>query len=184
MSELLKWIAARGKEPSTWAALAPIFGLLGWSIDAETGAAIGAGAAALLGVILKEKGQAKNLIALVALAGLLGMATPLVGCAGQSPADVEAQRARSLDYLNTAYVTATIVAAACVTAEIPPCDKPAVVVGITDAQAVLGVAVDRARATIEAASDLTTMQLALRVALDAVAVYTKAVKVYDLKISS
>lgn len=57
MKPFLNWVAARAKEPSTWAALAPVLGALGWSIDAEQGLAIGLGISTLLGIILKEKAQ-------------------------------------------------------------------------------------------------------------------------------
>ncbi len=52
---ILSWIAARAKEPSTWAALSPVFGALGWAIDEKQGAAIGLGISTVLGIILKEK---------------------------------------------------------------------------------------------------------------------------------
>ena len=55
MALVLKWVADRAKEPSTWAALAPVVAALGWSIDGATLATIGGGLAALLGVILREK---------------------------------------------------------------------------------------------------------------------------------
>jgi hypothetical protein len=58
MSKLVDWVIARLKEPSTWAALVPVFGAVGWSIDGATLATIGAGIAAFLGIVLKEKPSA------------------------------------------------------------------------------------------------------------------------------
>lgn len=55
MKPVLEWLGRRAKEPSTWAALVPVFGLLGYQIDGETAAAIGMGFSALMGVVLKEK---------------------------------------------------------------------------------------------------------------------------------
>lgn len=55
MKKVAEWVARRAKEPSTWAALVPVLAVLGYKIDGDTAAVIGAGIAALLGVILKEK---------------------------------------------------------------------------------------------------------------------------------
>ncbi len=54
---VLAWIRDRSREPSTWAALVPLFGYLGWEINEADGAKIGAGIGVLLGIILKEKAQ-------------------------------------------------------------------------------------------------------------------------------
>lgn len=52
---MLKYIQGRLKEPSTYAALAPLLAAIGWSIDGATLAAIGGGIAALLGILLPER---------------------------------------------------------------------------------------------------------------------------------
>jgi len=51
----MAWIIARLKEPSTYAALAPVLAAVGWSVSGTTLAAIGGGIAALLGIFLPEK---------------------------------------------------------------------------------------------------------------------------------
>lgn len=51
----MDWIIARLKEPSTWAALVPVFAAIGWKIDGATLAAIGGGIVAILGVVLPER---------------------------------------------------------------------------------------------------------------------------------
>jgi hypothetical protein len=54
LSKVLKFIRDRLKEPSTYAALAPLVAALGWSIDGPTLATIGGGIVALLGVFIPE----------------------------------------------------------------------------------------------------------------------------------
>ena len=59
LKNLLSWIIARGKEPSTWAALAAMLAGLGITVPGELWGGIvhvGMGIAIVLGFALKEKG--------------------------------------------------------------------------------------------------------------------------------
>lgn len=114
----------------------------------------------------------KKLVALYAL--LL-----LAGCAAKD-GDTALSREQVLSYLNTAYLAATVATDICVQTELPPCNRPDVVDGITQARAVLDLAVKRGRATIEASTDASTVQLGLRIVLDAVAVYAAALRAYGV----
>ena len=102
--------------------------------------------------------------------------------------DGRSAKQRAVETIDQSYTVA--IAGAAVYALLPECgsvksstlcSEPAIVEQITEARGVLDLAIGRARETILAAQEASTMQLGIRIALDAVAVYAKLVAAYAVK---
>jgi hypothetical protein len=127
---------------------------------------------------------------IIALAGALSLAL-LAACSptpGPSTVDRSTSLQSALDTVQTAYAVATLAAAAysvlpsCGTPGATAlCAEPAITAQIAKAEAVLDVAMARAKAEILAAPDQSTAATAMRLALDAIAVFGKVMQTYGVK---
>ena len=124
---------------------------------------------------------------LTAVVAALSLALSLAACAGGG-SDTRSPAQRAIETVDQAYTVA--IAGAAVYALLPECSsveagslcsEPAIIEQIAKARAVLDLAVGRARETILAAQDASAMQIGIRVALDAVAVYAKVIAAYGIK---
>lgn len=110
--------------------------------------------------------------AMVAAACLAACATPRT-----DTADLRARVQSALATIDTAYAGAKLVMLVyCGKAPAAyPCRDPAAMEIIRRSGDLLDLAIVRARADVEAAKDATAVQLAIRAALDAVAIYMRVV---------
>jgi hypothetical protein len=53
----MEYIINRLKEPSTWAGVAVVFTAFGISVNAEELALVGSGVAAILAIVMRERGE-------------------------------------------------------------------------------------------------------------------------------
>jgi hypothetical protein len=118
---------------------------------------------------------------LTALAAAISLAV-LSACAGPSKPLDTAKLEQSVQIVDLAYSTASaaIVVYCAAAPSASPCNNPGAMAEIAKAQAVLGVAITRAKADILAARDADALTLATRLALDALAVYAKVMATYGV----
>jgi len=114
---------------------------------------------------------------------IAALALTAAGC-GDNVQEVEASRTRTLNTIDLLYTSATIVAQACVATEVPPCNTVDVRLAVNKADDVLSVAVSRAKDTIAGADKLNTIQLGLRIVLDAIQVYAKIIATYKIEFTA
>lgn len=105
----------------------------------------------------------------------------LTAACGDSVQEVETSRTKTLNTIDLLYSSAVVVAQSCVALEVPPCNAVDTRLAIDKSQDILTVAVSRAKDTIAASKDLNTIQLGLRIVLDAIAVYAKVMQTYKIE---